>query len=94
MNIYLVLHHEIMGVKENCRADEMVFYTATSFENAMRLIKKTHVSAWSWWEIQVHDANTSDWPESLGLYGRRGGKLRKSYDEFVAIYEKEGLNRN
>jgi hypothetical protein len=48
MKIYIVLHHEIMGTPENCRADEMVFYTCDSLKKALRLIKKSRVDRWSW----------------------------------------------
>ncbi len=93
MKIYLVLHHEIMGAHDNLWADEMVFFTARSFEKAIRLIKNSHVSKWSWWEIQVHDLDSSDWPVSLGLFGLRGGKLRKSpYEKCVEIFKREGFH--
>lgn len=43
MKIYIVLHHEIMGTPEDCRADEMVFYTCDSLKKALRLIEESRV---------------------------------------------------
>jgi hypothetical protein len=59
MKIYIVLHHEIMGTPEDCRADEMVFYTCDSLEKALRLIKESRVDRWSWWEIQSQNSTVS-----------------------------------
>lgn len=88
--IYLVLHHEIMGVPGNYRADEMIFYTASSLSHSLKLIKESHVDRWSWWEIQVHDMNSTSWPEHVGFFGRRGGRIaRPSFEKYVAIFEKE-----
>jgi hypothetical protein len=89
MQVFLVLHHEIMGLPGNYRADEMVFYTARSLKKALELIKKAHVSKWSWWEVQVSDLDNIEWPEHVGYFGRRGGKIAKPpYDKCVAIFEK------
>lgn len=91
MKIYLVLHHEIMGSLDNLRVDEMVFFTARSFEKAIELIKKSHVVKWSWWEIQVHELDSDDWPESLGLFGPRGGRLTKSpHEKSVELFKQQG----
>ncbi|HEY0982155.1 hypothetical protein [Schlesneria sp.] len=88
MKIFIVLHHEIMGVPGNYRADEMVFYAARSLTKALELIKKTHVSRWSWWEIQVCELDDSEWPEHIGYFGRRGGKIAKPpYDKCIVIFE-------
>lgn len=88
--IYLVLHHEIMGIPGNYRADEMLFYTASSLQHALNLIKKAHVDRWSWWEIQVHQLNSSEWPEHVGFFGLRGGRIaRPNFEKYVAIFEKE-----
>jgi hypothetical protein len=38
MKIFIVLHHEIMGPLDNLRADEMVFFTASSLKKALNLI--------------------------------------------------------
>ena len=90
MKVFLVLHHEILGTPQDCRADEMVFYTCSSMKKAIDLIRKSGVVRWSWWEVQVHDLNSSEWPEHVGYYGRRGGKLaRPPYNECVEIYRKE-----
>lgn len=43
MQIFIVLHHEIMGTPEDCRADEMVFYTYDSMKKAINLIRKSGV---------------------------------------------------
>lgn len=90
MKVFLVLHHEIMGTPQDCRADEMVFYTCSSMNKAMDLIRKSGVVRWSWWEIQMHELNSSEWPEHVGYYGRRGGKLaRPPHNKCVEIYRKE-----
>ena len=90
MKVFLVLHHEILGTPQDCRADEMVFYTCSSMKKAIDLIRKSGVVRWSWWEVQVHDLNSSEWPEHVGYYGRRGGKLaRPPYSKCVEIYRKE-----
>lgn len=80
-----------MGTPQDWRADEMVFYTCTTMKKALELIKSSYVERWSWWEIQVQDMNSSEWPEHVGYYGRRGGKLaRPPYEKCVEIYKKEG----
>lgn len=85
-----MLHHEIMGSPDHFRADEMLFYTCTSLKKALELIKKTSVDRWSWWEIQVQDMDTLKWPEHVGYYGRRGGKLAKRhYEKCVEIFKQE-----
>lgn len=90
MKVFLVLHHEIMGLPESCRADEMVFFTCTSMKKALESIKKSSVEPWSWWEIQVQEMDSLEWPEHVGYYGRRGGKLAKPpYDKCVEIFKKE-----
>lgn len=87
MKVFLVLHHEIMGTPDDCRADEMVFYTCTSMNRALEHIKKTHVDRWSWWEIQSQETNSWEWPEHVGYYGRRGGKLNNPpYKKCVELY--------
>lgn len=94
MQIYLVLHHEIAGTDAEPRADEMVFYTASSLQEALRLIRISYVAAWSWWEIQVHTLNDSDWPEHVGYYGRRGGKLKQPpYENCVELYRQRPADR-
>ncbi len=89
MKVFLVLHHEIMGTPDNCRADEMVFYTCTSMKRALEHIKKTHEDRWSWWEIQSQETNRWEWPEHVGYYGRRGGQLANPpYKECVELFQK------
>ena len=79
-----------MGTPEDCRADEMLFYSCTSMKKALELIKKSSVKRWSWWEIQVQDMDTPEWPQHVGYYGRRGGKLAKApYDKCVEIFREE-----
>lgn len=91
MKIFIVLHNEIMGTPQNWRADEMVFYTCTTMKKALDLIKKSAVVRWSWWEIQQQELDSQEWPEHVGYYGRRGGKLAKPpYEKCVEIYKKEG----
>lgn len=91
MQVFLVLHHEIMGTPDQCRADEMMFYTCSSMKNAIALIKKSGVVRWSWWEIQTQELNVSEWPKHVGYYGRRGGRLKKPpYEKCVEIYKREG----
>lgn len=92
MKIYIVLHHEIAGPPEYLRADEMVFYTASSMKKALDLIRRTGVELWSWWEIQIQDLDSPKWPEHVGYYGHRGGKLAKPpYDKCKKIFLKERL---
>ena len=78
MKIYIVLHCEIMGLANNLRVDEMVFYTADSLEKAIELIKSSRTDPWSWWEVQVQDLNSHEWPERVNLYGSRGGILKNA----------------
>ena len=95
MKIFLVLHHEIMGTLERHGADEMVFYTASSMKKALELIKKSWVDKWSWWEIQVQELDGNEWPEHVGYYGRKGGKLRAApHKKCVEIFKKEGPLRD
>ena len=90
MKIFIVFHHEIMGTPEDCRADEMVFYTCDSLKKAINLIRKSRVDRWSWWEIQSQELNSLDWPEHVGFYGPRGRALTKPpYDKCVELFKKE-----
>lgn len=90
MKGFIVLHHEIMGTPDDFRADEMLFFTCTSMKKALELIKTSRVDRWSWWEIQVQNMNSSEWPEHVGYYGRLGGKLAKPpYEKCVEIFKKE-----
>ena len=89
MKVFIVLHHEIMGQQDDFRVDEMLFYTSTSMEKALELIRKSSVDRWSWWEIQVQELNSLEWPEHVGYYGRRGGKLAKPpYEKCVDFFKK------
>ena len=89
MIIFIVLHHEIMGTPEDCRADEMVFYTCVSLKKAINLIRISGVDRCSWWEIQSQELNRLDWPEHVGYYGLRGGKLAKApYEKCVELFKK------
>jgi hypothetical protein len=91
MRIFIVLHHEIMGTRECYRDDEMVFYTASSMNKALDLIKTSHVCKWSWWEIQKQELDSDEWPKRVSYYGRRGGKLTKApYEKCAEIFKKEG----
>ena len=90
MKAFIVLHHEIMGDPDDCRVDEMLFYICTSMGKALELIRTTHVDRWSWWEIQVQDMDTPEWPEHVGYYGRRGGRPGKpAYDKCVETFKKQ-----
>lgn len=89
MKIFIVLHHEIMGTPEDCRADEMLFFTSDSLKKALDLIRTSSVDRWSWWEIQSQELNSHDWPEHVAFYGRRGGRLAKPpYEKCKAIFKK------
>lgn len=89
MKVFLVLHHEIMGIADDLRADEMVFFTCTSMNRALESIRTCSVDRWSWWEIRVQDMDSLEWPEHIGYYGRRGGKLAKPpYKKCVEIFKK------
>lgn len=89
MKIFIVLHHEIMGSPEDYRSDEMVFYTCDSIRKAISLIRKSRVDRWSWWEIQSQELNRQEWPEHVGYYGLRGGKLAKPpYEKCVEQFKK------
>ena len=90
MKIFIVLHHEIMGTPDDFRADEMVFYTCDSMDKALDLVRNAHVDRWSYWEIQTQELNHWEWPEHVGYYGLRGGKLAKQpYQKCVEIFKKE-----
>lgn len=76
-----------MGTLEDYRADDMVFYTCNSLKKALNLIRRSRVDRWSWWEIQSQELNSHDWPEHLGYYGLRGGKLAKApYEKCVELF--------
>ena len=94
MKIYIVLHHEIFynGGDVPYRADEMVFYTASSMENALKMIRKAGVDCWSWWEIQSQrvDDPSGDWPEHVGYYDRRGRQIESPpFDKCVKLYKRK-----
>jgi hypothetical protein len=94
MKIFIVLHHEIMGSLNKYRADEMVFYTTSSMKKALGLIKKSGVSRWSWWEIQMQDLDKAEWLEHVGYYGLRGGRLAKPpHKKCVEIFKRESRAR-
>lgn len=43
----------------------------------------------SWWEIRSQELNSYDWPEHVGYYGLRGGKLAKApHDKCVELFKK------
>ena len=68
----------------------MVFYTCDSLKKAIYLIRESGVGRWSCWEIQSQELNGHDWPEHVGYYGLRGGKLSKPpNDECVEIFKTE-----
>lgn len=86
--VYIVLHHEIMGSKKDNWHDEMVFYVCDSMKDAIKAIKSSKVCRWSWWEIQSQVINRIAWPEHVGYYGVRGGKLTKSpYEKCLQIFK-------
>jgi hypothetical protein len=88
MKVFIVLHHEIMGTLDDHWADEMVFYTTSSIKKALALIRESSVDRWSWWEIQVQDLDGHEWPEHVGYYGRRGGKITKPpYDTCLQLFK-------
>ena len=90
MQIFIVLHHEIMGRLDDLRADEMVFFTCTSMGKAIGLIKSSGVARWSWWEIQKQELDSLERPEHVGYYGLRGGKLSSPpYEKRIEIFRKE-----
>lgn len=90
MKVFIVLHHEIVGTPDCLDADEMFFGAASSMKQALRLIRTTHVDRWSWWEIQVTNLDSPDWPVHVGWYGRRGGKLaRPSFEKCQKIFLQE-----
>ena len=62
MQVFIVLHHEIMGALDCLRADELVFFVASNMKQALRLVRTTHVDRWSWWEIQATNLDSPDWP--------------------------------
>jgi len=68
----------------------MVFYACDSMKKALGLIKKTWVDRWYYWEIQSQELNSVDWPEHVGYFGPRGGKLAKlMYDRCVELFKKQ-----
>jgi len=90
MKLFHVLHHEIMGPNDRCRDDGMLFFTASSLKKAVAMIKQAHVARWSWWEIQTQQLDGLNWPEHLGYYGPRGGKLAEApYEKCLAIFLEE-----
>jgi hypothetical protein len=88
--LYLVLHHEIFCRGQDAyHADEMVFHVASTLEKALKYIRESHVEPYSWWEIQLVDLDGEDWPERIGLYGRRGGELKKApFEKAVQAYKR------
>jgi hypothetical protein len=78
MKIFIVLHHEIMGTPEDCRVDEMVFYTCDSLEKAISLIRKSGVDRWSWWErFNRKNSTAMIGPYTLGTTDCEAGNLPK-----------------
>ena len=77
-----------MGTPDNLRMDEMVFYTASSHKKALSLIKKVKTSKWSYWEIQVQEMNTPNWPENVKGYYKRDGKRMKNHPDFMKFEKK------
>ncbi len=91
MKIFIVVHHEIMGPPDDLRDDEMQFYTASSLKKALKLIRESHVDRWSWWEIQVQELDGHEWPEHVGYYGPRGGKLAQPpVEKCKQLYKRSG----
>ena len=89
MKIFIVVHHEIMGSPDAPRHDEMLFYMASSMKKALKLIRTSSVDRWSWWEVQSQDLDSYEWPQHVGYYGLRGGKLAKPpYAKCVEIFKK------
>ena len=84
--IYIVLHHEIFS---GPRVDEMVFTVCSSMDKALDFIKSCRVDPYSWWEIQESFLDNREWPDHVGYYGLRGGKLKKEpYEKALAAYKK------
>jgi hypothetical protein len=94
--LYSVLHHEIFENGERgYRADEMLFYITSSMEKALEFIKSSGVAPYSWWEIQVSQLDEREWPEHVGWYGLRGGKLKaQPYQKCVELYKKCKADEN
>lgn len=91
MKVYLLLHHEIFRDGKKYRTDEIVFHIVSSKEKALQAIKTYSVNPYSWWEIQEHtvDDPECNWPQHVGYYGLRGGKLKKQpYAKAVEAYKK------
>ena len=90
MKIFIVLHHEIMNTSNCHRADEMVFYTASSMEESRGTYQESGSQSVVVVAIQSQDLDSNEWPEHVGYYGLRGGKLAKPpYDKCVEIFKKE-----
>lgn len=88
MQVFLVLHHEIMGQPGNSRADQMVFHIKSSVDQALDIVRRSHVAKWSWWEIQVSELDADEWLEHVGYFGQRGGRLAKPpFAKCVAHFE-------
>jgi hypothetical protein len=78
MKIYLVIQNQRTAPREEWyRVGETVFYTTRTLAKAFELIKKSRVAKWCWWEIKSHDLDSDEWPEQIGYFGPRGGKLTR-----------------
>jgi hypothetical protein len=90
--IYIILHHEIFEDGRGGHVvDEMVFQVVSSMTKALAYIKISHVAPYSWWEIQEQILDDPDyvWPEHIGYYGRKAGKLKKPpWEKCIAIFKK------
>lgn len=90
MRIFLVVHHEIFQRGPNDYiADDVVLHVASSLKKALTYIKTTWVEPYSWWEIQEQKVDGMEYPEWVGWYGRRGGKLKyQPFDKSVQLFKK------
>ena len=93
--IYIVLHHEIFEDGEGFRDDEMVFFVVKRLRTALNYIKQCSVSPYSWWEIQEQRLDSQELPESLGHYGRRGGKLKSApFERAIELFRSSRAESN
>ena len=73
---WVVSHGEIVLTPGDYLVDEVVLFTASSKQGALRMIRQTHVDPGSWWRV---DCTFMDRPEQMGgrslLYSHRAREI-------------------
>ena len=76
--VWVVMHYEIMGLPECPWVDSVQFHVASSLEKAESYMRRSHVAAYSWWQVHPHVVDSDDAFEGEEVfdYNHRGVRLR------------------